>query len=99
MAELLVTGIVAARDKQPYIQLSNENGMAAQLSMAQARNLCIDILQMCARSEADAMLVKFFAEHEFPMAACDALLIEFRDFRAMLDDEVIETSRTDPEEL
>ena len=34
---LWVNGIVAVRDNQPYIQLSNENGMLAQLSMSDAR--------------------------------------------------------------
>ena len=39
MADFWVNGIVAQRDKQPYIQLSNEKGMIAQLTMAQARQV------------------------------------------------------------
>jgi hypothetical protein len=97
MADLLISGIVSSRDQQPYIQLATEERMIAQLSMAQARNVAMDILQMCARTEADAMIVKFFDKAEFPESACGALLIAFRDFRAELDDEKIETSRSDPD--
>jgi len=97
VAELLVNGVVSQRDKQPYIQLSNEKGMVAQLSMAQARNVCMDILQMCARAEADAMILKFFDVEEFPEQAAGALMMQFRDFRAKLDDEAIEASRSDPD--
>jgi hypothetical protein len=97
MSELLINGIVSARDKRPYVQISTEEGMVAQLSMAQARNVAIDMLQMCARTEADAMLRKFFDRNDFPQSACDAMLIDFRDFRAQLDDEQIERSRSDPD--
>ena len=34
VANFFVNGVVAQRDKQPYVQLSNEKGMIAQLSMA-----------------------------------------------------------------
>jgi hypothetical protein len=97
VAELLVNGVVARRDKQPYIQLSNDKGIVAQLSMAQARNFCMDILQMCARTEADVMILQFFDKEEFPDQAATALMMQFRDFRAALDDEKIETSRSDPD--
>ncbi|HTF66649.1 MAG TPA: hypothetical protein VK638_28595 [Edaphobacter sp.] len=96
MASILVSGIVSHRDKQPYIHLSNENAMLAQLSMAQARNIAMDILQMCARTEADAMILKFFNKADFPENAAAALMIEFRDFRADLDDEAIEASHREP---
>jgi len=36
MADFWVNGIVSQRDKQPYIQLSNEKGMIAHLTMSQA---------------------------------------------------------------
>ena len=98
MSEIMINGIVSHRDKLPYLQITHtDKGMIAQLSMAQARNIAMDILQMCARTEADAMLIKFFAAHEFPDEAASALLISFRDFRAMLDDEIIQTSREDPD--
>lgn len=80
-----VSGVVAQRDKKPYIQLANENGMIAQFDMAQARQVAADILQMAARTEADAMIIKFFDKAEFPQAAAAALMGEFRDFRAELD--------------
>lgn len=97
MAEIIINGIVSARDMQPYIQISDVNRMIAQLSMAQARNIAMDILQMCARTEADAMILKFFSVKEFPENAGAAIMIDFRDFRAALDDEEIRTSRSDPE--
>lgn len=82
-----VNGIVAVRDKMPYIQLSNENGMIAQLTMAQAQQIARDILVMAARTEMDAMVLKFFSKAEFPDGAGAQLMIELRDFRAELDAE------------
>lgn len=82
-----VNGIVAQRDKQPYIQLSNENGMIAQLTMAQAQQVAHDILVMAARTEMDAMVLKFFSAEEFPDGAAAALMMQLRDFRAELDAE------------
>lgn len=97
MAGIWVNGIVAVRDKQPYIQLSNENGMVAQLSMAQARHVAMDILQMSARTEADAMIHDFFGRNQFPRGAGEELMMMFRDFRAKLDDEKVERSRENPD--
>jgi hypothetical protein len=94
----MVNGVVAARDKRPYIQLSTERGQIAQLTMAEARSFCMDILQMCARTEADAMLVKFFSHHDYPQGACEAMLVQFRDFRAELDDEQVTRNRSHPDE-
>ncbi len=90
MAGFWVNGVVAVRNGQPYIQLSNEKGMIAQLTMSESRQVAQDILIMAARTEADAMIVKFFAKQEFPPRASEALLVEFRDFRADLDKEVVE---------
>ena len=92
MANFWVNGIVAVRDKQPYIQLGNEKGMIAQLSMAQARKIAMDILVMCSRTEADAMIIKFFDKMEYPTGAAAAVMQEFRDFRHGLDMEKIESS-------
>lgn len=85
-----VNGIVAIRDKRPYIQLSNEKGIICQLGMSEARQVAMDILQMAARTEADAMIHKFFEREEFPENASGHLMTEFRDFRAELDAEVAE---------
>jgi hypothetical protein len=85
-----VNGVVAQRDEKPYVQLSNEKGMVAQFSISEARQVAMDILQMSARTEADAMILKFFKKAELPMGAAAALMAEFRDFRAELDAEEAE---------
>jgi tagatose-1,6-bisphosphate aldolase len=90
MADFWVNGIVSNRDQQPYVQLSNEKGMIAQLSMSQARQIAMDMLVMASRTECDAMVVKFFSKLELPPQAASAMLVEFRDFRAELDDENIQ---------
>jgi hypothetical protein len=97
MPEFWVNGIVAQRDKQPYLQLSNEKGMIAQMSMAQARKIAMDMLVMCSRTEMDAMVIKFFSQPEFPEDAPGALLVAFRDFRAELDQEKVEGHMQDPD--
>lgn len=89
MANFWVNGIVAARDRKPYIQLSNEKGIIAQMSMGEARQVAHDILVMCSRTEADAMILRFFDAEEFPEQAGPAIMSSFRDFRAELDDEEI----------
>jgi hypothetical protein len=90
MANFMVTGIVAARDKQPYIQLANENGLIAQLTMAQAQQVAQDILTMAARTEMDAMVLAFFDKAEFPPNAGPALMMDLREYRAALDAEKLE---------
>ena len=99
MSNILITGIVAVRDRKPYIQIANADRLIAQLSMAEARQVAHDILVQCSRTEADAMIIKFFAANEFPDGARDALLVGFREFRATLDDEKVEHDhRIEPEE-
>lgn len=85
-----VNGVVAARDKKPYIQLSTEDGLVVQLDIAQARNVAADILQMAARTEADAMVLMFFSKSEFPDGAAAQLMMDFREFRAELDQVQVE---------
>lgn len=82
---LWVGGIVAARNHEPYIVISKDENTIAQLSMAEARQFANDILLQASRSEADAMIHKFFSKAEFPQGAHDAIMLEFRDFRAELD--------------
>lgn len=84
-SDFWVNGIVAARNNQPYIQLSNEKGLIAQLSMSQARQIANDIITMCSRTEADAMILKFFKKFDLPAEAASRMLVEFRDFRHELD--------------
>ena len=90
-----VEGIVAARDKRPYVVMFF-NGQRTQLTIADARNVAMDILQMASRTEADAMILKFFDKAEFPDGAAAALMVEFRGFRLELDTEPIETSCSEP---
>lgn len=89
MAEFWVNGIVSARDKQPYVQLSNEKGMIAQLTVGQARSIAFDILQMAARTEVDAMVHGFCAEQGSPETGA-MLMHYFREYRAKIDQEKIE---------
>lgn len=84
---LWVNGVVAARDHMPYIVLSKGTDRVAQMTMAQARNLANDLLVMASRTEADAMILKFFAKQGFPTGAGAAMMVAFRDFRAELDSE------------
>ena len=74
MSSFWVNGIVAVRDGKPYIQLSNEGGMIAQLSMDETRQVAIDMLVMAARTEADAMIHRFFSKNHFPPEAAGALM-------------------------
>lgn len=94
-----VNGIVAVSDKKPYIQLSNDKGMIAQLSMGEARKVAHDILVMASRTEADAMLIKFFDKSDFPANSANTLLVDFRDFRHELDMEKVEGKEEDPDVL
>jgi len=90
-----VEGIVAVRNKQPYIVLTLDDA-SAQLTVAAARNIANDILVQAARIEADAMMVKFFDRVDFPEGALAAIMLEFRKFRAELDREPIETFMSEP---
>ena len=100
MADFWVNGIVAQRDKKPYIQLSNEKGMIAQLSMSEARQIAQDMLIMAARCEMDSMVLSWFEGFDLPEETRDssaaAMMQQFREFRARLDDEKAER-REDPE--
>jgi len=102
MTEIIINGIVAVRDFEPYIQIIKSDGkggeqVLAQFSIAEARNDAMDILQMSARTEADAMIRKFFVSEQFPEGAANALMMQFRDYRVKLDAEKIETSISDPD--
>lgn len=86
-----VQGIVAQRDKKPYVQLSNDKGMIGQFTIAEARSIALDLLRAASYAEADAMLHGFFAKMDFPNAALGALMMEFRDFRHALDMEKVDS--------
>ena len=93
---LFVEGIVARRDKQPYVKLFKDRSPIAQMTMAQARNFAHDILTICARTEADAMIHRFFSERELPEGAAAALMLDFRQFRLALDSELVEREISAP---
>lgn len=95
MSTFWVNGIVSHRDKKPYLQLSNEKGIIAQLSMNEAKQIAMDMLIMSARTEMDAMIHDFMIKMEFKdpkkaeeMAAY--MMMSFREYRAGLDDEKID---------
>lgn len=85
-----VNGIVSQRDKQPYIQLSNENGMIAQLTMSQARQIAMDMLVMASRAEVDAMVHEFCAAISPELS--NQMMFAFREYRAKLDADKAERS-------
>lgn len=83
--EFLISGVVAVRDEQPYIQLLINGEMMFQWNITEARGIAWDIIRMCSRTEADAMIVKFFGHMDFPNGALAAIMHEFRDYRHKLD--------------
>lgn len=91
MSDFWVNGIVSARDHQPYVQLSNEKGMIAQLTMAQTRVIAGQMLTMAARTEMDAMVYNWFAKQNLPREAAGMMMTDFRDFRSELDAEEVDT--------
>jgi hypothetical protein len=99
ITDVFINGIVAARDGKPYIQLMTSNGIMTQWNVAEARKIANDIVVMCSRVEADAMIIKFFGffgKMNFPAGALGAIMQEFREFRHELDMQPVET-KDDPE--
>jgi hypothetical protein len=92
MSNFWVNGIVAVRDGKPYIQLSNDKGIIAQLSMSETRQIAMDMLHMAARTEADALLHRFVKAKGLPNQMSGELMMLFRDFRHELDMEKAERS-------
>lgn len=85
MPNIDINGIVAARNKEPYVQLRIDDKVVAQLSMSEARKIASDLYLAASRVEADAMLLRFFDMREFPEGAGAALMMDFRDYRLGLD--------------
>jgi hypothetical protein len=92
-----VNAIVAMRNHQPYVQLSNDKGMIGQFTLAEARSIAQDLLITASRAEADAMIWKFFHENDLTDQLAVALMQDFRDFRHTLDMEPVEKSESDPD--
>lgn len=98
MPDISVSGIVAARNQEPYVQVTKDGELVLQVNMSEARKIAGDILLAASRAEADAMIIRFFAEHDFPKEAAGALLISFRDFRLGLDLDVPQGSYSPPDD-
>lgn len=93
---ILISGIVSGRDKRPYVHV-DVGGRLVQLSIADARNIALDLFRACSYAEADAMILKFFDKQEYPEGAAAALMVEFREFRHELDTENVERTTEDPD--
>jgi hypothetical protein len=93
---VFVEGIVAARDKEPYVVLW-VNGERAQLSIAEAHSVAMDLLTMAARTEADAVVLRFFDKKEFPSGAASAIMLDFRHYRMEQDGKPVEKVAVDPD--
>jgi hypothetical protein len=93
---IFVDGIVAARNHEPYVRVI-VNGEKAQLTIAEAHKIATDLIKTAARTEADAMLFRFFSKSEFPDGAAAALMMDFRYYRQMQDDKAVEQSIVDPD--
>jgi hypothetical protein len=84
MPNIEIVGIVAARNKEPYVEYTVD-GNRVQLTPSEARKIAGDLVLGASRAEADAMVLRFFADRDLPEAAAAAFLIDFRDFRLGLD--------------
>ena len=93
---IFIDGIVSARNKEPYIRLS-VNGERAQITVAEAKKIAGDLLTTAARTEADAMVLRFFTHNQFPEGAAAALMQDFRYFRQMQDERPVEGTTVDPD--
>jgi hypothetical protein len=95
--DVSVEGIVAARNNQPYVVLFIGEARA-QLAIADARKIAADIVQMASRTEADAMIFKFFIEKGLPQLHVMQLMKDCRVFRLALDEEPVEGFHSEPTE-
>jgi hypothetical protein len=94
MSDFWVQRIVSHRDKKPYIQLSHEKRMIVQLTMGEARNIAMDILQLAARCEADSLLLRFpESMGSGGRGVAGEMMVAFRDCRAQIDEEKVERSQ------
>ena len=93
---IFIDGIVAARNKEPYVRVT-VNGEKAQLNIAEAKKIAGDLLTVAARTEADAMVLRFFSDNKFPEGAAAALMLDFRYFRQSQDEKPVEGTAVDPD--
>lgn len=93
---IFVDGIVSGRNREPYVRLV-VNGEKAQLSVAEAHKIALDLLKISARTEADAMVLSFFTHMDFPEGAAAAIMQEFRYFRQRQDEQLVAGMTVDPD--
>lgn len=93
---VFVDGIVSSRDQEPYVRLI-VNGEKAQLTIAEAHKIALDVLKISARTEADAMVFRFFEDQQFPKGAAAAIMNEFRYYRQRQDEKAVEGTVVDPD--
>lgn len=91
-----VDGIVAVRNGEPYVRLT-VNGERAQLTIAEAKKIATDLFSLTARTEADAMIWKFFKDRDLPLEGAALLMQEFRVFRQRQDEMPVEQTVADPD--
>jgi hypothetical protein len=96
MPHIRVEGIVAASNGEPFVILTMD-GVRAQLNIAEALKVAKDLQRLAASTEADAMLVHFFKNHEFPDGALAALLHDFREFRLRQENKPTDGTIEDPD--
>lgn len=84
-----VEAAVTNPEKAPIVLLT-VSGQQAFLTVAQARKIAADIVQLASRAEADAMIYKYFDSEKFPVGAAKDLMDRFRLFRHELDTEAVE---------
>jgi hypothetical protein len=96
MNSILINGLVASQSKEPRVEIAIGEAVT-QLSIAEARKVAADIVQMAARTEADAMIHRFLKAQQFPEGANIAVMLEFRKFRLALDAEAVEGFQIDPD--
>lgn len=100
MAGIFVNGIVSGKTKEPMIQLSNENGMIAQLDAQDAIKFGMDLIRMAEMTKADALIVKW-TEEFFPAdkatVAGAQLMHAFREYRQKLEEESAQRQSGNPD--
>ena len=95
-SSLGVEGAVSRATLLPYILLFQNEKQIVQLRLSDARSFAIDILNACARTEADAGLARLFKKHDLPDGAYGAMMLDVREIRYEQDMDVAEKFQSVP---
>lgn len=90
MSMILVSGLVSNRDYTPRIELNDaQSTFRCQMDAEDAIKLALDIIKMAEATMADALLIRWCSKNMKEQGAKfgAALMMEFRDFRAELEDD------------